>query len=157
VAAPTQQIEVGLQALSKTTDGNRQLVMRLDPPELGRVQIVIAQPKDGPAAVVLTVDRPETLLLVLRDQPGLHQALDRAGVAADGRTVNFELAPVRTDAQPGHGQPGGGAPDLETRQGGRFVRHDPGAAGDDDPAGMENLVRLNVTPAWSRLGIDITA
>jgi len=164
-AGPTQQIAAGLQALSRTTDGNRQLVMRLDPPELGRVQIVIAQPRDGPASVVLTVERPETLLLVLRDQPGLHQALDRAGVTADGRTVNFELAPVRAESQStvpqaGHDQSGGGALDLDARQGGRSARQDPGAAANADPTGPDqpgDAAGGNLQPAWSRVGIDITA
>jgi hypothetical protein len=165
-AAPVQQIAVGLEALSRTADGNRQLVVRLDPPELGRVQIAIAQPKDGPAAVVLTIERPETLLLVLRDQPALHQVLDRAGIAADARTVTFELAPVRAEAQPtlsqaGHGQPGDGALDLAAReQGGRYARHDPDATGDDDPtapAASGNPFRFVPQPAWWRAGIDITA
>ena len=160
-AGPTQQIAAGLQTLSRMADGNRQLVMRLDPAELGRVQIAIDQPKDGPASVVLTVERPETLLLVLRDQTGLHQALERAGVAADGRTINIQLAPPRADPQPtsqqgGDGQPGGGALDLDARQGGRFTRHDPGFA-DDEPGTPGSLLRHDPRPTWSRVGIDITA
>jgi hypothetical protein len=165
-AGPAQQIAAGMDALTRTAGGNRQLVVRLDPPELGRVQIAIAQPKSGPAAVVLTVERPETLLLVLRDQPSLHQALDRAGVAADARTVSFELAPVRTDPHPtvphgGHGRPGDATLDLTAReQGGRSARQDPRASAYADPLGSGEVgdpLVINLPPAWSRAGIDITA
>jgi flagellar hook-length control protein FliK len=164
VATPAQQIGAGLQTLTRTVDGTRQTVLRLEPAELGKIQIAIAQPKDGAAAVVLTVERPETLLLVLRDQSGLHQALDRAGIAADGRTVSVELAPVRTEPQPaaaqaGHGQPDAFATNRDPGHGGRSARNQPGAAGDDNRTGPDTpgSPLSGAMPAWRRAGIDITA
>ncbi len=38
------------------------------------------------------VDRPETLKLMLADQPQLHRALDAAGLPQDGRNVTLSLA-----------------------------------------------------------------
>jgi hypothetical protein len=147
-------------------------VLRLEPAELGKIQIAVAQPRDGAAAVVLTVERPETLLLVLRDQQGLHQALDRAGIAADGRTVSVELAPMRAEPQPaaphaGHGQPDTAATDRGLNRdtnrdpgtGGRSARHRPGAAGDANRPGpgMPGNALRAALPAWRRAGVDITA
>ncbi len=92
-------------------DGAQRLTVRLDPPELGQVQIKIDRPSDAPARVEITVQKQETLTLLLRDQPQLQRALDQAGVPADGRTVTFHIAAsgpsMRTDAGttpvPGYG------------------------------------------------------
>ena len=79
----------------------RTVTIRLDPIELGRVEIRLGHAHDAPAKVELTVERPETLLMLLRDQPQLHRALDLAGVPAAGRTVQFHLASdVQLSAQP---------------------------------------------------------
>ena len=66
--------------------------MRLDPPELGHVQVRIDRPPDAPARVEITVEKVETLTLLLRDQPQLQHALDQAGVPAEGRSVTFHIA-----------------------------------------------------------------
>jgi len=90
------------------------LTIRLDPAELGRVQVRIERTPGGPARVDLVVERPDTLLLLLRDQPQLHRALDLAGVPAADRTLQFHLAPPgattpgpatpQSNADPGTGQ-----------------------------------------------------
>ena len=92
------------------------LIIRLDPAELGRVQVRIERTPDGPARVELVVERPDTLLMLLRDQPQLHRALDLAGVPAPDRTLQFQLAPAATpgattpqfnaDSGPGQHRPG---------------------------------------------------
>lgn len=92
------------------------LIIRLDPAELGRVQVRIERTPDGPARVELVVERPDTLLMLLRDQPQLHRALDLAGVPAPDRTLQFQLAPAatpgtatlqfNTDQGPGQHRPG---------------------------------------------------
>ncbi len=94
------------------------LVIRLDPMELGRVQVRIKRSPDGSARVDLVVERPDTLLLLLRDQPQLHRALDLAGVPSTDRTLQFHLTPPgattpspmspqsNADHGPGQHQPG---------------------------------------------------
>ena len=71
-------------------------ILRLDPAELGRVDIRIDRSRDGPASISLTAEKPETLALLVRDQAQLHKALDQAGVPAAGRSVSFSLAAIGT-------------------------------------------------------------
>jgi flagellar hook-length control protein FliK len=163
-APPAEQLGKVLIVATATQGGNRQLTVRLDPPELGHVRIAITQPHEGGAAVTLTVERPETLLMVLRDEPALHRALDRAGVPADARTVSFELAPQReapTSAQPQPHVPSGSpALDMAGRDHGQRPSR-PMVTAPPDPAATEANEPADSQPAyvtmWCRAGIDITA
>ncbi len=123
---PAQQIAPVVAAvLAAPDDGTPQpLIIRLNPAELGRIQVRIDRTADGPSRISLSVERPDTLLMLVRDQPQLHRALDLAGIPPDGRTVQFQLAPdpapMLRDAtgfgmanpdsgsgQPAQGRPGG--------------------------------------------------
>jgi hypothetical protein len=75
-----------------SSQGTHQLTVRLDPPELGRLQIRLTQTHDGPPQVTVTAERQQTLDLLHRDQASLHRALDQAGVTRDGRELSFQLA-----------------------------------------------------------------
>ncbi len=95
-SAPVAQITAAFTTLGHAASQN--LVVRLHPEELGAVQITVTRPSDGPVSVALVAERPETLLLLLRDQPHLNHTLDQAGLPSDARTLTFDLAPVRMDA-----------------------------------------------------------
>jgi hypothetical protein len=95
--------------------------LRLDPAELGRLDIRIARVPGGGTAVSLTATRPATLDLLVRDQAALHRALDQAGIPPEGRSVSFHLAaspdaplasapPPATANAAGHAQPPHPAP-----------------------------------------------
>jgi hypothetical protein len=134
------------------------MTLRLEPAELGVVQIRIDRPADAPAQVQITVQRPETMTLLLRDQPQLQRALDQAGVPADGRTLTLHVAApepaastgsvnsgTATSADPGqNGGNGAGA-----RSGGQ------GRAG--DAADQDNDDTPTPLARWLRAGLDITA
>ncbi len=128
------------------------LTIRLDPMDLGRVQVRIERSPDGSARVDLKVEKPDTLLLLLRDQPQLHRALDLAGVPSSERTLQFHLAPpdapapgamaAQSNADGGHGQHRPGQPHS-----GRFAAHGAPSLGESIPG-----------PAvFRRAGVDITA
>jgi flagellar hook-length control protein FliK len=87
--APDQLGPAFLAAASPA--GPSRVVVRLDPAELGLVQVGIVRQPDGPARIELMAERPETLQLLMRDQPALHRALDLAGVPVEGRTLHFQL------------------------------------------------------------------
>ena len=150
-ASILSQIAPALVSLAGGPPGTQRLTLRLDPIELGHVQIRIDRTKDGPAEVRITVERPETLALLQRDQHQLHLALDQAGIPAEGRQVTFytgpsaepplsgQLSGASQDAGSGRGQPGGRG---QSGQG-------EGAARQDDAK--------PITTGWLRAGLDITA
>ncbi len=139
--------------------------MRLDPAELGQVRIQIDRPHDGAARVQITVERPETMTLLMRDTPSLQRTLDQAGIPADGRTLTFHLAPQ--DAAPasapsviGGGSALAGAGTGSDGAGGRGFG-EPGNGGartrggapwmDEDGAASGQAAR------WMTAALDITA
>jgi len=122
-AAPSPAGQVGPALASFVVNAAAQpnaaqhLTIQLDPGELGRVQVHIERTPNGPARVELVVERPDTLLMLLRDQPQLHRALDLAGVPAADRSLQFQLAPAaaslaavtpqfNADSGPGQQRPG---------------------------------------------------
>lgn len=167
--SPAAQITPALVSMSHAPDGAQRLTMKLEPPELGQVHIQIDRPTDDtPARVAITVERPETLQLLLRDQPQLQRALDQAGVPAEGRSITFHvttpepaartetaMAPTPTGSSAAMG---GDLSHSASRQGGRSSQPgaETGASGASDD--NEDLGAIAVTPTrWLRAGLDITA
>jgi len=141
----------------RTTDGTQSVTVRLQPPELGQVQIRVDRTTEGVAHVGITADRPETLQLLQRDQPRLEQILDQAGVSASGRTVSFQVAapeqmsasaPRPDSLSTGSGDGGRGQSDGAWRQNGDSSP-DPGS----NPGSDQRQARTR----WFRAGLDITA
>jgi hypothetical protein len=161
-ASPVSQVAPTLVSLGHTPDGAQRLTMRLDPPELGHVQLRIDRPLDAPARVEITVEKAETLTLLLRDQPQLQRALDQAGVPPEGRSVTFHVASPdpapRSDPgtipAPGvaTGGPSGDGSHGAHRQAGHQRQEQAGTLDTDDP-----LFSSNTWPGWVRGGLDITA
>ncbi len=157
--------------------------MRLEPASLGQVEVQITRPPDGPASVKVTAEQPQTLLLLVRDQPALQQALGRAGLTLDPQSVTFHLAPSQP-ATPA-------AAPVAASQGAASNGASPGSSGGNpalaaaaaqtggNPAGDPNTRRSRSTRsaasraegsggalssigalparAWLRAGLDITA
>jgi flagellar hook-length control protein FliK len=64
--------------------------IRLDPPELGRIEVRLDIDGNHLAAR-LAVDRPETLDILQRDARGLERALTQAGLGGDRPSLEFTL------------------------------------------------------------------
>lgn len=94
----------------------------------------------------ITVQHPQTLSLMLRDEPQLHHALDQAGVAAEGRSLTFHLSDPGGGGSPGSG----GAEDHRPAATDRPTP--PTAAIDEGPEPA-----VPIAPTWRRAGLDITA
>jgi flagellar hook-length control protein FliK len=103
-AAVTQHIHVGpqqsttpdvnalaVQIAAKSQSGARQFDIRLDPPELGRVDVRLSIDATGKAEAHLTADHPETLSLLQKDSSTLTQALRDSGLDVSQRGLNFSL------------------------------------------------------------------
>jgi flagellar hook-length control protein FliK len=162
--SPATQIEPVLVSLAHSPDGAQSLTMRLQPPELGQVQVRIDRPTDASAHVDITVERPETLTLLLRDQPQLQHALDLAGVPPEGRSVTFHIAPpeaaARTNTSPTaptpSAQTGGLAGEFSRggqQQGSGPSRHNVEVADSADTDAGPTIAATG----WMRAGLDITA
>jgi len=91
--APLQQVnlpQVAFEVVRQFEAGNTRFQIRLDPPELGRIDVKLEVDKSGTVNARLTVERPETLDLMQRDQRALQQALQQAGL--DGQKTNLEFS-----------------------------------------------------------------
>lgn len=96
VTPPATQLGHAVAALRIGADGSSNLSIRLDPAELGQVQVHIVRGQDGASSVSVAVERAETLGRLQADLTHLHLALDRAGVP-EQRSLVLHLAP-RQDA-----------------------------------------------------------
>ncbi|MEA2774636.1 MAG: flagellar hook-length control protein FliK [Acetobacteraceae bacterium] len=90
---PAQQVGSALLTLAKSSDGSQEMTIRLQPAELGRIQIRIARAVSGATLVEILAEKPATLLTLQRDQPQLHRTLDEAGIPAAGRAFTFHVVP----------------------------------------------------------------
>jgi flagellar hook-length control protein FliK len=104
VAAPqvTQHIQVtatpapnlpalAVEIAAKSQSGSKQFDIRLDPPELGRVEVRLSIDATGKASAHLSADQPQTLSLLQKDAPTLTRALRDAGLDVSQDGLNFSL------------------------------------------------------------------
>lgn len=167
--SPAAQITPALVSMGHAPDGAQRLSMKLEPPELGQVQIRIDRPADNaPAHIAITVERLETLQLLLRDQPQLQRALDLAGVPAEGRSISFHVATPEPAARSetavaptptGSSSATGG--DLSygaSRQGGQPAQPETRQTASGITDDNETVEAIPIMPMrWLRAGLDITA
>ncbi|WP_262690917.1 flagellar hook-length control protein FliK [Kordiimonas aestuarii] len=71
--------------------GEQEFTMRLDPAELGRVQVKLRFMDGGRVHAQVTAERPETLELLQRDARGLERAIDANNAKGQGATIEFSL------------------------------------------------------------------
>jgi len=100
-AANMQGLAVEIAARSQS--GAKQFDIRLDPPELGRVQVRLSIDATGKAEAHLTADQPQTLDLLQKDAPALTRALREAGLDVSQDGLNFSLR--QQQQQAGQDQP----------------------------------------------------
>ncbi|HWA90448.1 MAG TPA: flagellar hook-length control protein FliK [Rhizomicrobium sp.] len=100
---------VAAQIAAKAGQGAKLFEIRLDPPELGRVEVHLAVAHDGKAEATLYADRPETVALLQRDSQNLERALKDAGLELSNSSLNFSLKGEQRQGD------GGGASTAHTR------------------------------------------
>lgn len=96
----TLPIEIGVRALK----GASEFTIRLDPADLGKVEVKLAVDEDGSVKARIVVDRSETLNLLNRDARTLERAFDQAGLKTSPDSLEFSLRGDGTgrDAQGRH-------------------------------------------------------
>ncbi|HEX7790644.1 MAG TPA: flagellar hook-length control protein FliK, partial [Afipia sp.] len=75
----------------RAAGGNSRFEIRLDPAELGRIDVRLDVDKHGNVTSHLTVERPATLDMLRRDAPQLQQALEDAGLKTGDSGLQFSL------------------------------------------------------------------
>ncbi|MDP2124684.1 MAG: flagellar hook-length control protein FliK [Parvibaculum sp.] len=98
---PTQlpAMAIALQIARNLQKGVNRFDIRLDPPEMGRIDVRMEVRRDGHVMAHLTVEKPETLELLQRDARALQQALNNAGLNADENSLNFSLRDQNGDEE----------------------------------------------------------
>lgn len=96
-------IEIGLKALA----GVNHFQIRLDPAELGRIDVNLEIDTDGTIKARLTVDRVETLTLLQRDARTLERAFEQAGLKPSDSGVDLSLRDQGRDDRRGPPENGG--------------------------------------------------
>ncbi len=87
VAMAALPVEIAARAL----EGKRRFEIRLDPPELGRIDVRLDFGRDGQVTSRLVVERAETLDLLRRDSASLERALESAGLRTPDSGLQFSL------------------------------------------------------------------
>ena len=89
VAIPLASLPIEIATQAK--DGKNRFEIRLDPPELGRIDVRLDIDSNGDVTSRLMADRPETLDLLRRDAPQIERALQDAGLKTSDQGLQFSL------------------------------------------------------------------
>ena len=81
---------LGVEIASKIQSGEEMLRVRLNPAELGRVEVTLAFDDRGSLQATMRTDSAQALDLLRQDVPELARTLDQAGVRTDAQSFRFE-------------------------------------------------------------------
>ncbi|MBV8779534.1 MAG: flagellar hook-length control protein FliK [Alphaproteobacteria bacterium] len=139
-AVPLAAVPIAI--VTRAEAGERKFEIRLDPPDLGRIDVQLNVDSSGRATSHLVVDRADTLDLLRRDAPVLERALQSAGLTTDSGSLQFSLRD-QSFAGRNQGTPAPLAPPT------------PATAGESDVAPLDAAVRRYGAAAGLGGGIDI--
>ncbi|MBI4367074.1 MAG: flagellar hook-length control protein FliK [Deltaproteobacteria bacterium] len=94
---------VAIEIAGKALAGKNHFEIRLDPPELGRIEVRLDVDRDGNVTSRMIADRPDTLDLLRRDAAGLERALQDAGLKTSNNGLQFSLRDHSTGREQGNG------------------------------------------------------
>ena len=90
---------LALQIAVTAQSGKSRFEIRLDPAELGRIDVRIDVDRHGQVTSHLTVEKPETLAMLRQDAPQLQRALDNAGFKTGDGGLQFSLRDQSSSGQ----------------------------------------------------------
>jgi flagellar hook-length control protein FliK len=82
---------LAVEIAARAQAGHSRFEIRLDPPELGRIDVRLDVDTDGNVTSRLVVDRVETLDVLRRDAHTLERALQDAGLKTSDNSLQFSL------------------------------------------------------------------
>jgi flagellar hook-length control protein FliK len=89
VAVPLNGLAVQIAATAQ--GGRSRFEIRLDPAELGRIDVRLDVDRHGQVTSHLVVEKPETLAMLRQDAPQLQRALEDAGLKTGNNGLQFSL------------------------------------------------------------------
>jgi flagellar hook-length control protein FliK len=96
-AVPVSGLAMEIAASARS--GKTRFEIRLDPAELGRIDVRIDVDRHGQVTSHLTVERPETLSMLRQDASQLQRALDNAGLSTGNGGLQFSLRDQSSQGQ----------------------------------------------------------
>ena len=99
-------VQIAIQIAGAAARHVERLVVQLEPPALGRVEVRLDFSHDNRVTALIAVDRPETLELLQRDSRALERGLQDAGLRLDQDALSFSLRQEQRGQERGAGLPG---------------------------------------------------
>jgi flagellar hook-length control protein FliK len=97
--------DMGVEIARSVAAGRNEITVRLDPPEMGRVEVRLSFDHGGAVRAVVTAENHSALALLQREAGDLYRALGDAGVRTDGQSFRFDSQNSGAGSQQGrHGQ-----------------------------------------------------
>jgi flagellar hook-length control protein FliK len=97
---------LALEIAASARSGKSRFEIRLDPADLGRIDVRINVDRNGQVTSHLTVEKPETLSMLRQDAPQLQRALDDAGFKTGNGGLQFSLRDQSSSGQNGGNETG---------------------------------------------------
>jgi flagellar hook-length control protein FliK len=94
--------EIGVQIAHRVAAGGDELIVRLDPPTLGRIEVRMTFDDRASLRAVFTADSAPALDMLRRDGADLTRALSDAGIRSDAQTLRFDSRGGDSGGQPRH-------------------------------------------------------
>jgi flagellar hook-length control protein FliK len=90
---------LAVEIAASAQSGKTRFEVRLDPADLGRIDVRIDVNRSGQVTSHLIVEKPETLSMLKQDAPQLQQALNNAGLKTDNGGLQFSLRDQSSSGQ----------------------------------------------------------
>ena len=97
--APVPVSGLAVEIAAFVQSGKTRFEVRLDPADLGRIDVRIDVDRNGQVTSHLTVEKPETLSMLRQDAPQLQQALSDAGLKTNSSGLQFSLRDQSSSGQ----------------------------------------------------------
>ena len=98
-SGPVPLSGLAMEIAASAKSGKSRFEIRLDPADLGRIDVRIDIDRNGQVTSHLTVEKPETLSMLRQDAPQLQRALDDAGLKTGNGGLQFSLRDQSSSGQ----------------------------------------------------------
>lgn len=105
VAAHPAIAQIAIVVMKAAQEGVDRITIKLQPPELGRIDVRLDVSVDGRIQAVFAAERSSTVDILQRDVRELERALQSAGLSADPGGLSFGLKQQSSQGMPRFGAP----------------------------------------------------